>query len=848
MARFRPFYTAALLAAAALSGGCSGSDNAPVQPSAPTYQELGPFSDSATSSLAPVKRDGKWGFIDSYGSLVIGARYSRVLPFSEGLAGVDESGLWGFINTSGALTITPKFSTVAPFSESLATAKSRSREPFGFINKQGSFAIQPQFEKALSFSQGLAPVYKDSKWQYIDSAGSVVLTTNHYRAYRFTTDGLALVKPQQNGKYGFMARDGSMKLPAIYDEAFEFSNGLAPVRFGSSWTYIDTGGKYAIADTYQFATPFSEGVAAVMKGGKFFYITPSGGRIHTAVFDSASPFIGGKALVRTSDTTYYIDKSGSNLGIAQKLSKTATARGGTGCVESGVWNSYQGGFVKFSLVNTDTGQWNISYTNTMTCDGCTQPLLIPGGTAILPANKATGDTTQSFMAYFPSGAVSTSGPSLPHFNMNLTSADGKAVITVANSTKYNAPPPAETSMNWFDFLKGAVDIIKGTLDLADGDIFGGLYDFASGSKDMVTGATGDAPTGNQLPPGTGTFYVSKLSGTYNGQAMSPVGGDFCGGDSYAISDSSSLVVEMSASRASSVPGEVDLKFYQYNTFFGLQSLKRFNDWRDPSNGTQYLTGDYAKFMARVFANPSDPNDTTVCQSPDKSQGFMQSVRDTNQISYSSVYDLFDFANNFDLRCNMMADSSGQTWCQYWAAKFPYSCSSESLGLNPLALTMGSQTGPTCTWSVAATNSQGPLTATTSLNGVTFSPNTCTSAQKSCSFTLSAPLQANGVVTISDGWNTVPLAVQCVPPPMTANPSMLYAKLNNFSDAAVQQVTMSNTQGTVTASQLGSVSFKNISCTGKQNSCMVTIACTGPTAATINLTDGTTTLPFPVSCQ
>ena len=41
-----------------------------------------------SEGFAPVMQDGKWGFIDRSGRLVIAPQYDRVLPFAEGLAQV----------------------------------------------------------------------------------------------------------------------------------------------------------------------------------------------------------------------------------------------------------------------------------------------------------------------------------------------------------------------------------------------------------------------------------------------------------------------------------------------------------------------------------------------------------------------------------------------------------------------------------------------------------------------------------------------------------------------------------------------------------------------------------------
>ena len=811
-------------------GGCSSSDSgSPTQ--AAVYDELGPF----TGSLAPVKKDGKWGFIDQNGKLVLSAQYSKVLPFTEGLAGVDVNNKWGFINESGATVIKPGFDTVVPFSESLAAARTGFRDQFGFINKQGSYAISPQFDKATYFSQGLAPVYKGGKWVYVDSTGAVVLTTSYYRAYRFGANGLALVRPVQNGKYGFIARDGSLKLPAIYDEAFEFSSGLAAVRFGKSWSYINTTGNYAIQDTYEFASPFSEGAAGVIQNGKAFYITSTGARALADSYEAAGPFLGGKAIVKSGGISYYIDKTGKNIGIAQKK-PVAKAGDGACALGSAVWNSWQGGSVQFALTNTDTGTWNIKYSDYSVSPNRLQ--LVPGGPDLI-TDYTKSHNVMNFLAIVPTAAGSGR---VPHFDMIMTSADGKANVGIANYAIYNAPP-VDDGNHWFAAVRGFVDILKGTAAFAGGDIFGGLYDTTSGAYDMANAMNGDSSTGNKMPTGTGTFYVSSLLGYYNGVPMNPLNGSFCGGDSYTISDGSNLVVEMTAARAKAMPGLVSLNLYKYNTFFALQAAKKFNDWRDPSNGTQYMSGPYAEFMSRVFANYSDPTDSDLCQSTDAGNGFMQTVM--GQMSYTDAYNLFDFANNFDQRCKeLVPNSTTQTWCGYWASKLPYRCGSATLGLSPLALS--SQSASICNWSVTASNSSGALTAS-GLSGATLAQGSCTSAQSNCTFNVTATSGTSGQMTISDGWNNVPLSVMCDTPGFTASTTSIYSNTTTTYD---ELITLNNTEGSVVSVNSNNrfITFIQKSCQGKKASCQIDIGCYDTVVdGIITISDGVKSMPFSVNC-
>jgi hypothetical protein len=53
-------------------------------------------------------------------------------------------------------------------------------------------------------------------------------------------EGLVLIK--LNERYGFVDAKGNMAIPAVYDSADDFSEGLAPVRLNGKWGYIDAKG------------------------------------------------------------------------------------------------------------------------------------------------------------------------------------------------------------------------------------------------------------------------------------------------------------------------------------------------------------------------------------------------------------------------------------------------------------------------------------------------------------------------------------------------------------------------------------------------------------------------------
>jgi hypothetical protein len=181
-----------------------------------------------------VKVNGKYGFIDKTGKVVIAPQFAQARPFSEGLAAVSISGHW-------------------------ETKKS------------------------------LVPRFEGGKWGYMDATGQMVIAPQFAMAYDFR-EGLAAVLPKEPAseeivaRYGYIDRTGRMVIAAKFTLACEFANGLAAVRtnnplkdsYGENWWFIDKTGRVVTADPYRHLEPFQEGFALAMRSGKYYYLDPTG--------------------------------------------------------------------------------------------------------------------------------------------------------------------------------------------------------------------------------------------------------------------------------------------------------------------------------------------------------------------------------------------------------------------------------------------------------------------------------------------------------------------------------------------------------------------------------------------
>ena len=61
-----------------------------------------------------------------------------------------------------------------------------------------------------------------------------------------------------------------------FEDAGMFSQGLAPVRMGGHWGFVDKTGIIVINPQFERAQPFSEGLAGIRAGGKWGFVDKAG--------------------------------------------------------------------------------------------------------------------------------------------------------------------------------------------------------------------------------------------------------------------------------------------------------------------------------------------------------------------------------------------------------------------------------------------------------------------------------------------------------------------------------------------------------------------------------------------
>lgn len=283
-------------------------------------------------SLYPVLQNGKWGYVDKSGSIVVNPQFASADYFSEGLARVQTTdGKYGYIDETGNYVIQPKYNGATQFSDGMAFVVTTGSSPI-CIDAKGEvkFSLK-QVENVYAFSDGMARI-SDAKFLFgfVNTKGEVVVNMQYEDAKDFS-EGMAAVK--QKDKWGFIDEKGKLVIAPQFDNVSDFHEGKAAFFDGAIWGYIDTEGNYVINPQFNEAGDFHEGLAWVKMGEKYGFIDEEGLIKINPQFDVASDFHQGLAMVAQNDKYGFVDEAG-NVKITFQFDKAADFIGGIAYIYS----------------------------------------------------------------------------------------------------------------------------------------------------------------------------------------------------------------------------------------------------------------------------------------------------------------------------------------------------------------------------------------------------------------------------------------------------------------------------------------------------------------------------------
>jgi hypothetical protein len=199
-------------------------------------------SAESSGKLYPFQSNGKIGFTNALGTVVVRPQYDDTADFSCGLARVNIGG--------------------KPVTDEVMGLTMIEGGKWGYIDSTGRRVTDISFNWASDFSDGYGRVSDGNRsTHFIDTNGSCVLSFEK-RSFGNFTNGLALAQPIPNKAenqplYGYINSEGGWHIPPRYNGASDFELDIAIIHYGGEyWPGDDTwyeedfeGGEWQVIDT-----------------------------------------------------------------------------------------------------------------------------------------------------------------------------------------------------------------------------------------------------------------------------------------------------------------------------------------------------------------------------------------------------------------------------------------------------------------------------------------------------------------------------------------------------------------------------------------------------------------------
>jgi hypothetical protein len=223
---------------------------------------------------------------------------------------VQVNGKTGYLDRAGKFVLPPRWDQAGPMDGGYATVRVGGK--WGLIDKTGAVRVAPRYRTDHGLEnvrEGLA-VFRDDggRYGFLDPAGNEVIPARFQFAQSFS-EGLAVAVAADAKKVGYIDPTGRLVVPAVFDDAWPFREGFALVLVADQMAFIDRKGEFAFDRRFGVALDFAEGLAPVNPtghwtthyrgdfGGKWGYMDRTGRVVIEPQFRHADLFSEGLAAV-----------------------------------------------------------------------------------------------------------------------------------------------------------------------------------------------------------------------------------------------------------------------------------------------------------------------------------------------------------------------------------------------------------------------------------------------------------------------------------------------------------------------------------------------------------------------
>lgn len=252
----------------------------------PKYSYLSAFGTAdGQANFSTSTKNETCGVIDISGKEIIRFEGKALHVLSEGrYAASNYNGKWGYLDQSGNVIIPFKYDEVEGFNNGLAVVKLNQKS--GLIDRDGKEVLQFDFD-SIKVTDNNIVVEENGKWYLLDCQTLKKISNE----YDFIGLGDQIFPVQKNNKVGIISKTGREIISPRYDNYensfFEVAKDYMWVKQGEEWFCLDIQGKNKFATSFEAVSLFEHGIASVQKDGKCGVIDFNGEVVVPFIFDSA---------------------------------------------------------------------------------------------------------------------------------------------------------------------------------------------------------------------------------------------------------------------------------------------------------------------------------------------------------------------------------------------------------------------------------------------------------------------------------------------------------------------------------------------------------------------------------
>lgn len=265
-------------------------------------------------NLIPFKSEGKIGFKDTTGKVVIEPNYKYPDNFHDGLLSAVIDKKKGYVDITGKIVIPFIYENTTNFYKGFAAVQ--LNKTVFIIDKTGKQIKKLKYNSLTFSSKDVANVGLDGKEGRIEiMTGKEIIPPIYDYIHRFGINLIAKVR--QGQKWGVINKAGGVIVPIQYDGINMLNNNIYKVQVSEKYGVVDLDLKLIPELKYDYMEdyPDDEGFIMVKTAGKCGFLNNLGKELTPLKYDFVRKFTEGYATVFREGRWYFLNKSGEEFPI-----------------------------------------------------------------------------------------------------------------------------------------------------------------------------------------------------------------------------------------------------------------------------------------------------------------------------------------------------------------------------------------------------------------------------------------------------------------------------------------------------------------------------------------------------